>query len=175
MFSRIPHHCTSHQLKAKQNNTTEAEATGFQMTCSTRGRKKKKIVSVCLHSLTHSNLVLCCDCVQPSVHAGTSNVPEGPQELSLIQLFRDLSYCRAERVKAFSLLQTPTFTVAQPSFTILSVLTKIDKIISGWTCSHDANHGTLGSSQALSDPFFFFIISNILELKLNATEYGLLL
>lgn len=70
-------------------------------------------------SVLHSNLALRCDCVQPSVHAGTSNVPEGWQELSLIQLFRDFSYCGAERVKALCLV-TPTSTIAQPGFTMSS-------------------------------------------------------
>lgn len=73
------------------------------------------------------------DRVQPSGHAGTSNVPEGLQELSLMWLFRDfrcsfLLLPNTEGQGLFSLV-TPTPTLAQPHFTISSARTKIDEMI----------------------------------------------
>lgn len=91
--------------------------------------------------LHDSNLVLQCDCVQQSVHARTSNVPEGLEELSSTQLFRDFSYCRTEQcgLRVWP-LATPTIHCCSTAFHYIVSFYKM--MISCLSCSPTTAHGT---------------------------------
>lgn len=110
-----------------------------------------------------------------AVHAGTGNVPEGLQEQSLIQLFRDFnahfSHCQTERVKIFVFfvpLERPRPLLCNQVSLHYQIffyfLQKIDQVISSGRCSCSVTGGNL--SQLLPNLISFSVIIYVLIPKI---------
>lgn len=132
--------------------------------------ESRSVVWVLLVAFTRSSLVLLCGCVQRWVHAKTSNVPEGPQELSLIQLFRDFSYRRNGVGQGFSFVAAPTSTVVQPglSFSVYQFYQE-DELVLGWSSST--------TPRAVSKYYliFFFSAFNLMKFSNKFTQVSVCL